>query len=397
VLSKDPFIRAMAISMFDKIQDPDDTYIRVSCADKHPAVREKAIRLAEVIYGPVDNLIDETDKRILNYVNRKNNIDAIKSKDQNRVKGSLYGLIAGDALGAPVEGETIDMIKDKYGVLKDFVKKNNERGISEPGSYTDDGELALAIMNSISENQMFDPYNISKRFGEIGERVDSDFSTNIGYGYKSLMAFRKLYVGVNWRFTGNNSSGCGAAMRVAPIAAISSLEDLEDNVKDQALITHNNPLAIAGALTIGYAINRAYDLSQGFNRLHLIDDITKYVSPVSNELSKEISLLKHLIDVEPSIALPQFPITDSEIKRKGKGTLGTIPASLYAFLHTPDNFEETIINAVNNSGDSDSIGAMAGAISGAYNGYDRIPERLIGGLCDREWIGKCIQKFMSIS
>jgi len=48
--------------------------------------------------------------------------------------------------------------------------------------------------------------------------------------------------------------------------------------------------------------------------------------------------------------------------------------SLYSFLRTPNDFWETICTAVCPGGDVDTTGAMAGAISGAYNGVGSIPE-----------------------
>ena len=39
----------------------------------------------------------------------------------------------------------------------------------------------------------------------------------------------------------------------------------------------------------------------------------------------------------------------------------------------PDNFKDAIVCAINHDGDSDSTGAVAGNIIGAYLGYEKIP------------------------
>ncbi len=85
----------------------------------------------------------------------------------------------------------------------------------------------------------------------------------------------------------------------------------------------------------------------------------------------------------------------SDPKRKGKRSLGTVPSAIYCFLRTPHDFEATVVTAVNQSGDSDSIGSMAGAISGAYNGYSKVPQRFIEGLNKKDNIRERIQRFLS--
>lgn len=398
--SDDPFIRSLAINLIGRLNNNLDTNdITPYFNDEHPAVREEAIRLIskldpELIHSV--NWSNESDQYILNFVNRiqnkSHNLLRIK-KDKNKIKGSIYGVIIGDAIGAPIEGMPIHLIKQKYGKVTSFVSQNSRKKPKPLGSYTDDSELTLKIMESISSEFSINPYGISKRFAKIGKDIDNDFNRNIGYGFMTLMAFRKLYTGVNWRFTGNNSSGCGAAMRVAPISAVS--DNLKEDLILQSKITHTDPLAIGGALAVGYAIEKAYNLPKNFDRKNFIREVGEYVKPISLRLAKEIIYLNYSINQEPSEILNQFPITDPEPKRKGKGTLGTVPMALYSFLRSPSNFEETLITSINHSGDSDSVGAMAGAISGAYNGYDNIPKRFISGLYEKEKIKTSINNFLS--
>ncbi len=52
--------------------------------------------------------------------------------------------------------------------------------------------------------------------------------------------------------------------------------------------------------------------------------------------------------------------------------LGAVPPALASFLIS-DDFEAVVMTAVNAGGDTDTIGAMAGALAGAYYGYSSIP------------------------
>ena len=53
---------------------------------------------------------------------------------------------------------------------------------------------------------------------------------------------------------------------------------------------------------------------------------------------------------------------------------------------TTDSFEEALTEVVNLGGDTDTAGAILGALAGAHYGVDAIPERWLEGLQNREGI-----------
>jgi ADP-ribosylglycohydrolase len=60
--------------------------------------------------------------------------------------------------------------------------------------------------------------------------------------------------------------------------------------------------------------------------------------------------------------------------------------SLYAFLRSPDDYWETICTAIGVGGDTDTMAAIAGAISGARSGVEGLPPDLVAQVNDRgEW------------
>jgi ADP-ribosylglycohydrolase len=60
--------------------------------------------------------------------------------------------------------------------------------------------------------------------------------------------------------------------------------------------------------------------------------------------------------------------------------------SLYAFLRSPDQYWETICTAIGVGGDTDTMAAIAGAISGARLGVSALPKQLLAYLTDQgEW------------
>ena len=59
----------------------------------------------------------------------------------------------------------------------------------------------------------------------------------------------------------------------------------------------------------------------------------------------------------------------------GAYVLEALPAALWAFLSRPENPEDAIVVAVNGGYDADTVGAMAGALAGAYHGASGLPRR----------------------
>jgi ADP-ribosylglycohydrolase len=50
------------------------------------------------------------------------------------------------------------------------------------------------------------------------------------------------------------------------------------------------------------------------------------------------------------------------------------PTAIFSFLRNPHSFEEAVRYAISSGGDTDTIGAMTGAITGAYHGAEAISE-----------------------
>jgi ADP-ribosyl-[dinitrogen reductase] hydrolase len=64
----------------------------------------------------------------------------------------------------------------------------------------------------------------------------------------------------------------------------------------------------------------------------------------------------------------------------GAYVLESLPHAFYCFLRTPQDFPETLLQAVNSSRDADTVAAIAGNLSGALNGVRAIPPRYLDDL-----------------
>ncbi len=58
----------------------------------------------------------------------------------------------------------------------------------------------------------------------------------------------------------------------------------------------------------------------------------------------------------------------------------SLPCALWCFLHSPEDFEQTLFTAVDAGHDADTVAATACTLSGAHHGYSRLPGRLVQDL-----------------
>jgi ADP-ribosyl-[dinitrogen reductase] hydrolase len=115
----------------------------------------------------------------------------------------------------------------------------------------------------------------------------------------------------------------------------------------QSLITHNNPLSNAATLTLGRIVN------------HLIN---------GQDMDACKQEAERLISQYSEFAYSPYP-------GKASGYIvDTVQTVLHYFFST-DSFESCLIATVNQGGDADTTGALAGMLAGAKYGVEQIPER----------------------
>ncbi|NQV08980.1 ADP-ribosylglycohydrolase family protein, partial [Candidatus Woesearchaeota archaeon] len=280
--------------------------------------------------------------------------------------GTLIGCAVGDALGAPVESMWAGDIQKKYGFVKDYVKGNR----FPKGIYTDDTQLTIAGAETFIENKGFNPETYSKKFIEW-------LNNPIGAGKGTVEAVERLKQGVNWTKSGSiELKGCGPAMKASPFGLFykDDLNKLKEVSMQSTIVTHNNADSIAGATAVAYSVAYVIDNKTNFNPKKFLRSVSSFIKDISPEFSRRIALLEHLLDKNMNLVL------ENELKRRGAFILDTVPAALYFFVISPFDFEKSVLNAINGGGDTDSIAAITGAISGALNGFSNIPLRFVNGL-----------------
>jgi len=283
-------------------------------------------------------------------------------------EGVLLGLACGDALGRPLEFTSGDEIDRQHGTVSEMLADGTHG--KSAGTVTDDTELALRITRSLVENERFDGQDIADRFLEWFE--DGPFDI----GLMTADALREYSRGTDWRSAGQevwqhrtegSNAGNGSVMRCAPYAVTFADEpDTLRNVsKQSSAITHYDPrcqygCAILNETIAGYL--RGEDDPLG-------DALAHVDSEAPGELVETLRLVPGLID-------------EDDLETSGY-VVHTLQTALYDAL-TADSAEEAIVSAVNRGGDTDTIGAVAGAVAGARFGAESLPDRWLEPLDYRE-------------
>jgi poly(ADP-ribose) glycohydrolase ARH3 len=296
-------------------------------------------------------------------------MDEIKLK--KKFRGSLLGLALGDSLGAPFEG----VPPDGYSF-----------NCSRPLYYTDDTEMMLGLTESIIENRDVLP-----------EKVAEAFIRNLnpyrGYGPGTLRVLSLIQRGVPLEQATRmvfpeGSYGNGAAMRVAPVGLVfyKDMKRLLDASEKSSITTHTHPLGIEGARVIAASVGL---ILQGVDRNSLVSILEEIVR--TEEFKEKLEALKELLNKEAS--------KDEVIERLGNGVVATesVVTSLYAFLRYGDSFENTINFCISLGGDTDTIGAMASALTGAYLSDEGLPSNCLTRLEDYERIVTLADKLFVLS
>ncbi len=294
----------------------------------------------------------------------------VKEDLKSKFRGALLGTAVGDAVGAPMEGWSMEKARSAYSDAEGWKMFD--------GRYTDDTEMMIGVAESLVRNNGFNGADMARTFIQ-------NYDAKRGYGPGSTGALARIRAGESWEtaskqlFGGKGSYGNGAAMRIAPVGLFyyDNPAALRDVAYQSSQITHAHELGKEGAAVQAFAIA----LAVRSQKKGMLAELKEFGH---NDVYKDkIRMIETLLDIEP---------TEEEIAAQlgnGMAAFNSVPTAIYSFLRF-DSYEDSVIYAVRLGGDTDTIGAMTGAISGAYYGDGAIPrdgvERLEEGEKGKRYI-----------
>ena len=305
----------------------------------------------------------------------------IKPVLKSKFLGALVGTGVGDALGAPFEG--------RYRVTPEEVEAIAEK--REVLTYTDDTHMMIGVAESLIRTRGFDGEDMAHTFIQ-----NYELEPFRGYGPGPPRIFRMIRAGAAWDIAAQElyhggSFGNGSAMRIAPIGVFyhDNPVMLREVAYKSSQITHAHNLGKEGASLQAYAIALATNL-EPLLTFDQGDFLAKLINYVPEAVYKEkLSKIKGLL-AQPDKARVAIELGN------GIEAFNSVPTAIYSFLTHPDSFAQAVVNAVSLGGDADTIGAMTGAISGAYLGIESIPSSWEAKLENRLYIKTLAEKLWEL-
>lgn len=285
----------------------------------------------------------------------------------DRLRGAIWGLLVGDALGVPYEFHEPDELlwSDAIQMEPPAWFDRSHKG-TPPGTWSDDGAQALCLLASLLERRQFDPEDFARRL--VAWREDGYMAVDgrvFDCGITTHNALRALRSGKPPLLAGPSDefdNGNGSLMRVLPLALwhVGTDSQLVELAHMQSLITHGHPRSqVCCALYCLWARKMLESESAPWTSAVATLRTAYGDSPLRTELETHVRP-----DDEP-----------------GGGGTGYVVDSLHTVRRVmlEASYERVVREAIGHGRDTDTTACIAGGLAGIRDGIGGIP----GGVADR--------------
>jgi ADP-ribosyl-[dinitrogen reductase] hydrolase len=266
-----------------------------------------------------------------------------------RAQGCLLGQLAGDALGSAVEFEAAAEIRKKFpeGVL------NLEDGGTWnllAGQPTDDSEMALALARALVSGGGYSADQVARAYIAWLDSEPFDCGNTTAAGIRALRGIGSPAL---------SSQSNGALMRVAPIGIFAASDPARAAclARQDAALTHPHPVCQAANASYAAAISVA--VAGG-------DEADMFKAALEHAGRDDGAATVRSCLEAAQVGAPQ------DFQRNMGWVLTALQNSFFWLLRKAP-FQDAVVATVGSGGDTDTNGAIAGALLGARLGRDAIP------------------------
>ncbi|WP_231635175.1 ADP-ribosylglycohydrolase family protein [Luteipulveratus halotolerans] len=301
----------------------------------------------------------------------------------DRSHGVLAGLALGDALGMPTQSLSRARIAQRFGRLTDLVDAPPDQPIAPGmgrGRVTDDTEQAVLLARELIEGAgHVDAARWSGALDAWERSMVARRSRDL-LGPSTRRAIERIRAGEDPAEAGSSGTTNGAAMRVAPIGLLVSwakgVHAVVDRVEEACLPTHHTGTAIAGAAAVACAVAAAVD----GHPLDTVLDAALDGARLGERRGTGVP--------GPSVAARLEWVRHEASRRTGDdldawlydvvgttvATAESVPAAFALLPAAVADPADGLCRAARLGGDTDTIAAMLGAMTGAVVGRSGLPD-----------------------
>lgn len=305
---------------------------------------------------------------------------------QDQLKGAIYGLLVGDAVGVSYEFLLAEQLPayDQIEMLppNNFAKTYPHIPV---GTWSDDGAQALCLLDSLLYKNKMDTEDFMKRICNWYQcgYMAVDFQV-FDIGVQTAEAIRNYLSGVPLLQVANNdvlANGNGSLMRVLPLAIWHQGSDIQliEDAYAQSHVTHahlRSKVCCALYCLWARSILNGLDIEAAWS-----DAVTK--------------LRAYLKDKPDDLEQLEYYIRPDELE-KGTGSgyvVDCLKSARYALQQT--TYQDVIKTAIAFGRDTDTTACVAGGIAGLYFGFDSIPESWLAQLRAKDLVEPLLAKLLS--
>lgn len=307
---------------------------------------------------------------------------------RDKIAGAIFGAAIGDAMGRPIEFMSYHKIIKIYG-------GDGYAPLPSNKYVTDDTHMSIytgaAVLKAISPGtpKAF-AHEIRREF--VRWVMDPNSGPGRAPGGSCMTATRNLRRPGVWQSATTLSKGCGANMRVTPVAFVDH-DDVAGLAQLQAAMTHGHPISLVAAELTAWAIRLA---AEGMSPIDILDWLIRYCRVQLDNPTYHHAWLGDLSSRRWSksrMSLYDGWSQNLEILYRVWGRISfgddggdacneigqawlaheALGVAMYCAVAHADDPIAAVSRGARTNGDSDSIASIAGAIVGAYHGVNAWP------------------------
>ena len=304
----------------------------------------------------------------------------------SRAYGALAGLALGDALGMPTQAMSPAQIRAVYGRITGLVDGDASQPYAPgmpAGSVTDDTEQALLVASLLVRGRGTSSGRVALDAGEFAHALLAWEDSMIERGSLDLLgpstkaALERVRAGEDPLTVGGTGTTNGAAMRVTPIGIAMSTADPEafaDAVWSSCQVTHATRQGFQSAALVAAAVSMGIDAAHSTtpDLRSLLWKAVTYVDslPERGAWTPDPDVVAATRRAMQLVANPASSSLECLVEQVGTSVASAQAIPMAFALLARDPSPQALLDAANIGGDTDTIGAIAGAILGAVLGFE---------------------------
>ena len=302
----------------------------------------------------------------------------------SRAHGALAGLALGDALGMPTQAMSPAQIRAVYGRIAGLVDADASQPYAPgmpAGSVSDDTEQALLVASLLVRGRGSSSGHAALDAGEFAHALLAWEDSMIARGSLDLLgpstkaALERVRAGEDPLSVGGAGTTNGAAMRVTPVGIAVSTADPQafaESVWSSCQVTHATRQGFQSAALVAAAVSLGIDAasSSASDVRALLWEAVTYVDslPERGAWAPDPDVVAATRRALELASTPPSPSPELLAEQIGSSVASAQAIPMAFALLARDPSPRALLDAANLGGDTDTIGAIAGAILGAAAG-----------------------------